>query len=86
VGKRGFPSFSPSRLRFAIVRKCAIVRCPVEPLLLSNLGSRFLLGGRAVTPQCYCNSYNVVQCLTIYCRSLNEILDWFGLYYKCCVV
>jgi hypothetical protein len=23
---------------------------PVEPLLLQNLGSRFLLGGRAVTP------------------------------------
>jgi hypothetical protein len=27
VGKRGFPSFSSSRLHFAIVRKCAIVHC-----------------------------------------------------------
>jgi hypothetical protein len=27
VGKRGFSSFSPSRLCFARVRKCAIVPC-----------------------------------------------------------
>jgi hypothetical protein len=37
-------------------------------------------------PWCYCSSYNTVQCLTMYYRSLNKILDWFGLYYKCCEV
>jgi hypothetical protein len=59
---------------------------PVEPLLLPNLGSRFLLGGRAVTHGCYYSNYSVVQCLTMFYISLNEILDMFGLYYKCRVV
>jgi hypothetical protein len=27
VGKQGFPSFLPSRLRFALVRKCVFVPC-----------------------------------------------------------
>jgi hypothetical protein len=27
VGKRGFPSFSSSKLCFAIVRKCVTIRC-----------------------------------------------------------
>jgi hypothetical protein len=49
MGKRGFLSFSPSKLHFAIVRKCVIFTVPVETLLLPNLGLRFLLGG-AVTP------------------------------------
>jgi hypothetical protein len=32
----------------------------LEPLLLPNLGSRFLLGGRAVTTWCYCSSCSIV--------------------------
>jgi hypothetical protein len=59
---------------------------PVEPLLLPNLGSRFQLGGRAATPRVYYSNYSVVQCLTMFYRSLNEILELFGLYYKCRVV
>jgi hypothetical protein len=50
----------------------------VEPLLLPNLGSRFLLGWRAVTPLMYCSNYSVEHCPPMYCRSLNEILDLFG--------
>jgi hypothetical protein len=49
--------------------------CPIELLLLQNLRSRFLLRGRVVTPLVYYSSYNVVQCLTMYYKSLNEILD-----------
>jgi hypothetical protein len=37
-------------------------------------------------PWSYCSNYIVVRCLTMYCRSLNEILDLFGLYYNCRVV
>jgi hypothetical protein len=47
--------------QFPILEKCGTVVVPVELLLLPNLGSRFLLGGRVVTPLVYCSSYSVVR-------------------------
>jgi hypothetical protein len=46
---------------FPILEKCGTVVVPVELLLLPNLGSRFLLGGRVVTPLVYCSSNSVVR-------------------------
>jgi hypothetical protein len=47
----------------------------LEPLLLPNLGLRFLLGGEDCdTPSVTIAAIVFIQCLTMYCRSLNEIL------------
>jgi hypothetical protein len=47
----------------------------LEPLLLPNLGLRFLLGGEDCdTPSVTIVAIVFIQCLTMYCRSLNEIL------------
>jgi hypothetical protein len=46
---------------FPILEKCGTVVVPVELLLLPNLGSRFLLVGRVVTPLVYCSSNSVVR-------------------------
>jgi hypothetical protein len=55
--------------------------CLVSSSCLSELAGMHLWH-----PGCYCSNYSVVQCLTIFYRSLNEILDLFDLYCKCRVV
>jgi hypothetical protein len=40
--------------------RCDSLQFPLEPLLLPNLGTRFLLGGRVVTPL---ESLYQLQCL-----------------------
>jgi hypothetical protein len=76
-----------SRLRLAhSVEMCDCSLFLLEPLLLPNLGTRFLLWGRVVTPPVHCSSYNAWT-VTHY---VFWKLEWnsyrFGLYIKYCKV
>jgi hypothetical protein len=86
MGKQGLSLFLPSRFCFAILRKCVIVRYSCRAATPSKSRVKISVRGRAVTPVVYCSNYSVEQCLTMYCRSLNEVLDLHGVYYKCRVV
>jgi hypothetical protein len=87
LGKRGLPSFSRSRLHVAIVRNVRLLAVPVRTASPSKSQDKISVKGEG------CDTLGVtvvatvfIQCLTMYCRSLNETLVWFSLYYKCCVV
>jgi hypothetical protein len=63
-----------------------IVRCSCRAPTPSKSWDEIFVRGRVLTPLMYCSNYSVEQCLTMYNRRLNGILDLLGLYYKCPVV
>jgi hypothetical protein len=55
-----------------------IAHCSCRAATTSKSRVEISVRGRAVTPLVYCRNYSVELCLTMYYRSLNEILDLFG--------